>query len=49
MFIRRNDLGVSNLKVIHVYSTETEVKLIITICIHIHVCIEERDGNKKGN
>ena len=49
MFIRRNDLGVSNLKVIHVYSTETEVKLIITICTHIHVCIEERDGNKKGN
>jgi len=48
VFIRHNDLGVSNLKVIHAYSTETEVKLIITICIHIHVCIEERHGNKKG-
>lgn len=47
MFMTHNDFGVSNLKVMHVNSTETEMKLIITICVHIHVCIEERHGNKK--
>ena len=46
ILVLHDDFGVWSLKVIHVNSREIEMKLIITIYIHINVCVEDGHGNK---